>query len=191
MDSRKGCVRTVTYLKRKYNYRRDDMDRLLNALKAQAASMDRLLGQPRFGVVTSVDPARYAARVSLQPEGVLTGWLPVLSMWTGASWGAVCLPAPGEQVLIVPQEGDAEHGVIVGASYSDSSRAPAAPVGELWLVHRSGAKLQLCNDGTVRVNGDLHVSGDVYDRLGSLARLRSHYDMHSHAGPGSLPSPQD
>lgn len=167
------------------------MDRLLNALKAQAASLDRSLGQPRFGVVASVDPARYAARVSLQPEGVLTGWLPVLSAWAGAGWGAVCLPAPGDQVLVVPQEGDAEHGVIVGACYSDAVRAPVAPAGELWLVHRSGAALQLCNDGTVRIAGDLHVAGDVYDRQGSLARLRGHYDAHTHASLSSPPHPQD
>jgi phage baseplate assembly protein gpV len=167
------------------------MDRLLNALKAQAASLDRSLGQPRFGVVTSVDPSRYAARVSLQPEGTLTGWLPVLSAWTGAGWGAVCLPAPGTQVLVVPQEGDAEHGVIVGASYSDAARAPAAPAGELWLVHRSGAALHLCNDGTVRIAGDLHVAGDIYDQQGSLARLRGHYDTHSHANLGAAPDPQD
>ena len=167
------------------------MDRLLNALKAQAASLDRSLGQPRFGVVASVDPARYAARVSLQPEGVLTGWLPVLSAWTGAGWGAVCLPAPGDQVLVVPQEGDAEHGVIVGASYSDAARAPAAPAGELWLVHRSGAALHLCNDGTVRIAGDLHVAGDVYDKQGSLARLRSHYDTHTHPSLASPPGQQD
>jgi phage baseplate assembly protein gpV len=167
------------------------MERLLNALKAQAASLDRLLGQPRFGVVASVDPARYAARVSLQPEGALTGWLPVLSAWTGAGWGAVCLPAPGDQVLVVPQEGDAEHGVIVGASYSDAARAPAAPAGELWLVHSSGAALHLCNDGTVQVVGDLHVNGDVYDSHGSLAQLRGHYDVHTHGSLGSPPSPQD
>ena len=167
------------------------MDRLLNALKAQAASLDRSLGQPRFGVVASVDPARYAARVSLQPEGVLTGWLPVLSAWTGAGWGAVCLPAPGDQVLVVPQEGDAEHGVIVGASYSDAARAPAAPAGELWLVHRSGAALQLCNDGTVHIAGDLHVAGDVYDKQGSLARLRGHYDTHTHPSLASPPAQQD
>jgi len=167
------------------------MDRFLNVLKAQAASLDRLLGQPRFGVVASVDPARYAARVSLQPEGVLTGWLPVLSAWVGAGWGVVCLPAPGDQVLVVPQEGDAEHGVIVGASYSDAARAPAAPAGELWLVHSNGAALHLCNDGAVRVVGDLHVAGDVYDQHGSLARLRGHYNGHSHGSFGSLPNLQD
>lgn len=167
------------------------MDRLLNALKAQAASLDRSLGQPRFGLVASVDPARYAARVSLQPEGVLTGWLPVLSAWTGAGWGVVCLPAPGDQVLVVPQEGDAEHGVIIGASFSDAARAPAAPAGELWLVHRSGAALHLCNDGKVRIAGDLHVAGDIYDRKGALARLRDHYDAHTHAGLGAPPNQQD
>jgi phage gp45-like len=167
------------------------MERLLNALKAQAASLDRALGQARFGVVTSIDPVRYAARVSLQPEGVLTGWLPVLSIWAGAGWGAVCLPVPGDQVLVVPQEGDAEHGVIVGVCYSDAALPPIAPVGELWLVHSSGASLHLCNDGTVRMTGDLHVGGDVYDQHGSLARLRSHYDAHTHGSLGSPPNPQD
>ena len=51
------------------------MDRFLNAVKAHAGALDRGQGQPRFATVASVDPARYAARVSLQPEGVLTGWV--------------------------------------------------------------------------------------------------------------------
>ena len=63
------------------------MDQLLNALKAQSAAQDATAGQPRFGVVSSVDPATGTARVQLQPEGVLTGWLPVLSPWVGAGWG--------------------------------------------------------------------------------------------------------
>jgi phage baseplate assembly protein V len=168
------------------------MDRFLNAVKAQAAGLDGLLGQPRFGTVASVDPARYAARVALQPEGVLTGWLPVLSCWTGAGWGIACPPSPGDQVLVVPQEGNAEHGVIVGGSFSDVARPPPAPPGELWLVHVSGAALKLVADGTVRVEGDLHVNGDVYDRAGALSRLRAHYDAHTHGANGaSPPNPQD
>jgi len=43
----------------------------------------------------------------------------------------------------------------------------------------------------VQIVGDLHVSGDVYDRQGSLARLRGHYDVHTHGGLGSPPNPQD
>ena len=69
------------------------MDRFLNIVKAHAAALDRAQGQPRFGLVASVDPQRYAVRVSLQPEGVLSGWLPVLSQWVGAGWGIACLPA--------------------------------------------------------------------------------------------------
>ena len=109
------------------------MDRFINAMKAHASAMDRSAGQARFGTVTSVDPSRPAARVSLQPEGVVTGWLPVLSPWVGNGWGLACSPATGDQVLVIPQEGDSEHGVIVGRAWSDQARTPAAPVGEIWL----------------------------------------------------------
>ncbi len=169
------------------------MQRFLNAMKAHAAALDRAQGQPRFGLVTSVDPNRYAARVTLQPEGVLTGWLPILSAWVGGGWGLVCPPQPGDQVLVLAQEGSADNGVIVGASFSDAARPPGGvPAGEFWLVHASGSFLKLANDGTVRINGDLHVAGDVYDNAGSLARLRGHYDQHTHPGHADTPpSPQD
>ncbi len=171
------------------------MQRFLNALKAQATALDQGAGQARFGIVTSVDPQRPAARVALQPEGVITGWLPVLTGWVGAGWGMACPPATGDQVLVVAQEGDSEHGVIVGRAWSDQARAVAAPVGEFWLVHQSGSFIKLQNDGTIQMQGDLHVNGDVYDRTGSLNRLRQHYDAHTHADPQggqvSAPDPQD
>ena len=63
------------------------MDNLLNALKGQGANQDQTGGAPRFGIVSSVDPASATARVTLQPEGVLTGWLPLLTPWTGSGWG--------------------------------------------------------------------------------------------------------
>jgi len=171
------------------------MDRLLNALKAQSGAQDAGAGQPRFGSVTSVDPKAGTARVQLQPEGVLTGWLPVLSPWVGAGWGMSCPPSPGDQVLVLPQEGDAAHGMIVARSWSQAAAAPATPVGELWLTHASGSFVRLVNDGTVRVKGDLHVDGDVYDRHGSLAQLRDHYNKHTHSDPQggsvSIPNLQD
>ena len=184
------------------------MDGFLNALKAQASALDQGTGQLRFGIVASVDPATATARVMLQPEGVLSGWLPVLSPWVGAGWGLACPPSPGEQVLIVPQEGDAEHGVIVGRSWSGPQAPPPAPSGELWLVHRTGTFLKLRNDGTVQgsaaswsivgdvtITGSLVASGDVSDGAGALSRLRGHYDAHTHVdsrgGQTSQPTPQD
>jgi phage baseplate assembly protein gpV len=168
------------------------MDRFLNAVKSHAAALDGAQGQPRFATVSSIDLAHYAARVLLQPEGVLSGWLPVLSPWVGNGWGITCLPAPGDQVLVLPQEGAAEHGVIVGASFSDRVRPPATTPGELLLQHSSGTSLRLSNDGTIRIQGDLHVSGDIYDHHGKLDGLRTHYNAHRHPGSiGDRPDQQD
>jgi phage baseplate assembly protein gpV len=191
------------------------MDRLLSALKAQAVALDRAQGQPRFGLIASIDPSRYAARVILQPEGVLTGWLPVLTPWVGAGWGLVCLPSPGDQVLVLAQEGESEHGIVVGSSYSDCARPPTSKVGEIQLLHRSGISLRLGNDGVVHIEGpttvdgnvtingsltvtgtitgqgSLSIGGDVSDFHGALNMLRSHYNAHSHPGAAGPPSPQD
>ena len=156
------------------------MDRFLNAIKMHSEALVQTQAQPRFGTITSIDPNTGTARVVLQPEGVLSGWLPVLSPWAGAGWGMMCLPAPGDQVFVLAQEGAAEHGVIIGRIYSSQQRPPPAPGGELWLVHQTGSYVKLLNDGTVQVGGDLHVSGDVYDSMGALSRLRSHYDAHTH-----------
>jgi len=45
------------------------------------------------------------------------------------------------------------------------------------------------------MRGDLHVEGDVYDRHGSLAALRGHYNEHRHPDPQGgqteRPTPQD
>jgi phage baseplate assembly protein gpV len=165
------------------------MNRFLNALKGHAGAMDRSVGQPRFALVTSVDPSRPAARVSLQPEGVLTGWLPILSPWVGAGWGISCPPSPGDQVMVFAQEGDAENGVIVGRAWSDNAQTPQALSGELWLVHQSGSFLKLTNDGAIHlqgnvfIQGNLTTTGDVSDSIGALNRLRHHYDEHTHPDP--------
>jgi phage baseplate assembly protein V len=158
-------------------------DYLINALKAHASSLDQTEGRVKFGTVTSVDYQTATARVKIQPDGVLSGWLPVLSQWVGDGWGLVCPPNPGDQVLLIPQEGDIEQGIIIGRAFSNNQRPPAAPENEFWLVHKTGSFLKLCNDGTIRVNGDLHVQGDVYDRVGALSHLRTAYNSHTYRAP--------
>ena len=170
-------------------------DRLSNAIKSHAASLDQSTGQIRFGTITSVNFVNATARVLIQPDGVLSGWLPLLSQWVGNGWGMVCPPNPGDQVLLVPQEGDIEHGIIIGRSYSSRQKPPIAPCGEFWLVHQTGSFLKLCNDGTIQMSGDLHVNGDIYDRQGRMADLRTRYNSHTHHVPpdklSSPPSPLD
>lgn len=168
------------------------MYELSNLIKSISATTEGGTARPRFGLVTSVDPASATARVTLQPEGVLSGWLPVLSPWVGSGWGAWSPPSPGDQVMILAQEGDAEHGVIIGRAFSDSDPPPPAAAGELWLVHETGSTIRLRNSGTVEiigpvtvmgtvtVTGDVIASGNLVDQHGSLAALRSHYDLHVH-----------
>ena len=155
-------------------------NRLSSIIKSHASSLDQSAGQAKFGTVTSVNTNNATARVLIQPEGVLSGWLPVLTQWVGNGWGMACPPSPGDQVLLVPQEGDVEQGVIVGRVSSVRQMPPVAPGGEFWLVHQSGSFLKLCNDGTIRMSGDLHVAGDVYDQHGPLSGLRGHYNAHTH-----------
>jgi uncharacterized protein involved in type VI secretion and phage assembly len=150
--------------------------------------------QPRMGTVTSSNSQTSMAKVLLQPEGVLTGWLPVLTQWVGSGWGMSCPPSPGDQVLVIPQEGDAQHGLIVGRLYSNLVRPPTAEPGEINLTHQSGCAVRLLNSGIVAIQGDLHVSGDVYDSHGALSKLRNDYNAHIHHtsnGVTSGPVPLD
>lgn len=164
------------------------MDSFLNVVKAQASALDQSAGQPRLAVVSSVDPAAYTARVILQPEGILSGWLPILSSWIGAGWGLACPPSPGDQVLVLPQEGDAEHGIIAGRLWSATQAPPPAPAGELWLVHKSGSFVKLVNDGSVSgsatawvLTGDVHVTGSVVVS-GDVVAGGISLDSHRHGG---------
>ncbi|MDE2458552.1 MAG: phage baseplate assembly protein V, partial [Rhodospirillales bacterium] len=113
------------------------MDLLWNMIKAGAGGLDGLTGTVRFGLVSSFDPSTFSAKVMVQPENVLSGWLPVMSPWAGNGWGLAAPLPPGTQVIILAQEGDAEQGVIAGAVWSSEDRPMATPDGELWLQHQS------------------------------------------------------
>ena len=166
------------------------MERLVAAIKRQSTLLDSRIGQARFATVSSVDADTGLVRVVLRPEGTLTGWLPVLTNWCGAGWGLICLPSPGDQVLVLPQEGNTEHNVVLGRIFSDLQKPPKAPVGELWMVHPQGQALKLKNDGTVTIEGDLVVNGDIKDRRGTLGRLRATFNAHRHLDSmGRLTSP--
>ena len=178
------------------------MEYLLNLMKASAGGLDGRAGVARFGLVSSIDSAAYAARVMLQPENVLTGWLPVVSPWVGAGWGLAAPLTPGAQVLVIAQEGDAAHGVVMGAIWSAVDQPVQTPVGELWMRHQSGSFVKLLNDGTIgvqasqiNVTGNLVVSGNISDQNGAhgtLAALRQVHDQHVHSlpqgGDSGLPS---
>lgn len=148
---------------------------LFNHWKGAASQVLQQVGQNRWGVVKSVrkSDTGYMARLMIQPEGVMTGWLPVLSPMVGAGWGLVSPPAVDMQAFVASDTGDGHHGVILGMAYSTSNMPPVphsafdqtdgTPVdqGEIVLVSKSGAVLRLCDDGTIHIKGDVRIDGNL------------------------------
>jgi len=101
------------------------------------------------GIIKSVNPANGAVKVTLQPGGIETGFIPYMSALTGAS-GIVALPLQGAQVLVVFDHGDNEAGVAVGSLWDVNNKPPAnyAP-GEVWLTNVSGSVVKITNDGKI------------------------------------------
>lgn len=137
------------------------MEGFNNAVRAQAARQAQLIADSRMGIVTSYDPAQYACKVQIMPEGAFpsegesgeSGWIPVQTIWSGPGWGVYCPPTVGDQVFVAHAEGDAGSGQIIGRVYDASHLPLAVQSGEFWMVHASGAFFKFTNDGNVSLNG--------------------------------------
>lgn len=119
-------------------------------------TVERLLATrytERHALVTSYDPVNYLAKVTLQPEGQETGWLPIETGHIGQGYGiAIGLqpgqggtgsggqqggssgqssPNQGDQVVVRPQEGDIEAFKIVQRVHSSQDKPPPVQSGEM------------------------------------------------------------
>lgn len=125
----------------------------------------------RHGVVTSYDPKKYLAKVTFQPEGQESGWLPIETGHIGQGYGIVIGLQPGQggvdqqgqggqagqpssnqgdQVVVRFQEGDFEGGKIVQRVHSDQDKPPEAKPGEIiiWTkFQKSGGPKPDAGDG--------------------------------------------
>jgi phage baseplate assembly protein V len=139
---------------------------LMNQMKIMAHGIASRIGAGRWGTVTNTrkTDTGYEVRVQLQPEQVLTGWLPVLSHMVGNGWGIVAPPTLNSQAFILPDGGRADHGVVVGLGYSTEDMPPQpgnTPVseGQFALVHKNGSYLLFNDDDVVLVtNRDLNAT---------------------------------
>jgi len=140
------------------------MQKLMNAMLQQAAMQNGSKASNRFGLVTSYDPQNYCVKVSIQPEGSETGWLPLLTPWVGNGWGMFAPPKVGDMVEVSFLEGDFEAGYACLRAFNDSDRPLNVPSGEIWFVSATGAFFKLLNNGaatvsdgngaTITLNGD-------------------------------------
>lgn len=161
------------------------MRQLLNAQKAAAQQATQSRASTRQGIVTSYDPNAYAVKVTIQPDNVVTGWIPLKSAWVGSSWGLFCPPSIGDAVEIDFQEGDSGVGSAGLRFFNDSDRPLPCPSGEFWLVHKSGSLLKFHNDGSV----ELHAAADLNASVAGNANVAVTGNMNTsaaqwnHSGP--------
>lgn len=182
-----------------------------NNMRREAERVQSQRMPVRFGRVASYDPVHYAVKVVLLPDGAAnSGWLPLSTAWVGNGWGLFAAPNLGDIVEVHFEDGNLEAGFVVNRFFSDQTRPLAAPSGEFWLVHQSGAFFKLTNDGRASfrdaagstltlnndgttilnsnliVNGSITSTGDITDHSGStnesMSAMRTKYNSHVHPG---------
>jgi phage baseplate assembly protein gpV len=105
--------------------------------------------------------------VTIQPEGVLSGWVPVPAFGTGGV-AIVSPPSVGDQVAVIFQEGDHEHPIVVGRFWSSVDKPSQSPItsktigpNELGIFGNNGAFLHLTAGGTWEIKGNMRLDGDI------------------------------
>lgn len=137
-------------------------------MRQHALQTDNLRSKPRNGTISGYDPNKQAVKVLLQPEGIETGWIPLGSVWVGNGWGAVFAPATGSQVEVTFLDDHPDSGCCGLRFFSNVEQGPAAPSGEMWLVHKNGQSFKLTNDGKITLN-DGHGATITLDGAGNIA----------------------
>jgi len=138
------------------------MNGLLNIIRREAQRVLSQVSHKRMGIVRGYDPSHYAVKVEIQPEGRMTGWIPLKSPWVGNNWGFYAPPSIGDVIEIDFLEGDKES-AIAGERHFNSAVVPfPCPSGEMYLIHQSGSYIKLTNDGHIYLSasGDLRIEGN-------------------------------
>lgn len=102
----------------------------------------------RYGLVTSYDSDKHLAKVTMQPEGQESGWLPIRTSHIGNGWGMAIGLTEGDQVELTPQEGDVESLAITGVVHSEQDKPPTVQSGEVLIKHKDGASIKFAASGS-------------------------------------------
>lgn len=152
---------------------------LTNGMRLQALLANSRKTVTKIGLITSYNPANYTAKVALQPSGILTGWLPVASLWVGPLWGFYSPPSINEQVTVEFIDGSLQAGVVKGRLFNNQDNPLSVPSGELWIVHKKGTFIKWMNDGTL-ILSDGHGATQIFNGDGTITSAASQW---THTGP--------
>lgn len=174
----------------------------IETVKLHAAKQVAAIGQPRHALVTSVDATAHAVKVTIQPEGIESGWIPDASLAAAQGLKIACPTEIGSQVLVVPVEGDSEHPVLIARVFDVTTQPPTSPAtdkvvqpGELGIFLENGNYLHLTAagiylKGSVTVDGSLTATGDIVASGVSLT-THIHDEVQSGQGKSGMPAKQN
>lgn len=150
----------------------------LDVMRREAERILSVKTFPRFGVIQNYDPNTYRAKVMIQPENILSGWLPISSEYVGSGFGLFIGPAIGDTVLCQFVDGDFGMGVIgSGKIFLPTMPPVACPSGQVMLIHSSGTFIKLMNAGDLDMNVagnlDLAVTGNLNATVTGNATITS------------------
>lgn len=162
------------------------------AVGLKAAEKVAQVGKGRVAEVTAIDPVTHSVRVTIQPEGVESGWIPD----PGLAVGDLKIASPsqiGSQVLIDSIEGDPEHPVITSRLYDAANLPPVSPVtgkpaqpGELLVQHVSGTYCHLTAGGFFAGAGNATLAvqnGSIVAKVGGVTMTLSAAGLVVTGGP--------
>ena len=105
----------------------------------------------RVGTVSNYDPGSHSVKVMLQPENILTGWIPLRVLATGNGFGVYCAPNLGDTVEVLFQEDSLEAPSAGLRFHDDAMVPPIVGAGEILIRHQSGSLLKFQANGDVEL----------------------------------------
>jgi phage baseplate assembly protein gpV len=128
------------------------MDDLTNIFRREAERVlaRRALGV-RVGTISSYDPKTHAVKLTIQPEGIQTGWMPLATQSTGAGFGIFSGPTLGDSVVVAFHDGEPEAGIVIGRLPTNDETPVPTQSGEYIAQTPWGSFIKLLQDGSVTV----------------------------------------
>ena len=106
----------------------------------------------RYGNIAAWDPKRHAVKVTIQPEGIDSNWIPLSSEFIGNGWGMVFGPSVGDQVEIHWPEGGINEASASRRVFDTRNPPPKAAqqakAGEAYLVAKFGSSFTITHDNS-------------------------------------------
>lgn len=138
------------------------MNKFRNSMMSLAGLLFSNAGFATTGIVTQIDNANNLVQVKIseafedQPE-LVTGWIPVLSPWSGNEYGMFAPPDYNDLVLLIFAEGNVQNPLAAMRIFNDEDKPLNVPSGEFWLVHKTGTFIKLTNNGKLGLNGNIEI----------------------------------